>query len=71
MIDENKGLVIVSVGSIGMGIIGVKVNKWKWIKREIIKGEDKGNRGIGKVVKMVVWGLGDWRIKRKEGKLRK
>lgn len=29
MIDENKGLVIVSVGNIGMGIIGVKVNKWK------------------------------------------
>lgn len=45
MIDENKRLVIVSVGNIGMGIIGVKVNKWKWIKREIIKGEDKGNRG--------------------------
>lgn len=29
MTDENKGLVTASVRSTGMGIIGVKANKWK------------------------------------------
>ena len=42
MTDENKGLV---TASLSKGIIGVRENNWKRIKRETMKGGDNGNRG--------------------------